>query len=42
MWEMWVVEGVESFLAKRPPAFPLAPSRDMPPYYPWRTEPDFD
>ena len=31
-------EGIASFLEKRPPHFPLAPSRDMPPYYPWWTE----
>ena len=34
-------EGIESFLEKRPPSFPLAPSRDMPPYYPWWTERSF-
>ena len=34
-------EGVASFLEKRPPRFPLTPSRDMPPYYPWWTERQF-
>ena len=34
-------EGVASFLEKRPPRFPLTPSRDMPPYYPWWTERKF-
>lgn len=34
-------EGIASFLEKRPPRFPLAPSRDMPPYYPWWTERSF-
>ena len=28
-------EGVASFLEKRPPAFTLRPSADMPPFYPW-------
>lgn len=28
-------EGVESFLQKRPAAFKLKPSKDMPPFYPW-------
>jgi enoyl-CoA hydratase/carnithine racemase len=28
-------EGVDSFLAKRAPTFPMRPSRDMPPFYPW-------
>jgi enoyl-CoA hydratase/carnithine racemase len=28
-------EGVTAFLEKRPPRFPLRPSRDMPPFYPW-------
>jgi enoyl-CoA hydratase/carnithine racemase len=34
-------EGIASFLEKRPPRFPLTPSRDMPPYYPWWTERSF-
>lgn len=37
-----VTEGVESFLAKRPPAFPNKVSADMPDYYPWWTEPVYD
>lgn len=28
-------EGITSFFEKRPPAFPMKPSRDMPPFYPW-------
>ena len=28
-------EGVTAFLEKRPPRFPLRPSADMPPFYPW-------
>jgi enoyl-CoA hydratase/carnithine racemase len=28
-------EGVASFIEKRPPRFTLAPSADMPPFYPW-------
>jgi enoyl-CoA hydratase/carnithine racemase len=28
-------EGIRSFLEKRPPAFPLKPSKDMPPFGPW-------
>ena len=34
-------EGVTSFLEKRPPRFPLRPSADMPPFYPWRPPPPF-
>ena len=34
-------EGVLSFLEKRPPAFTMRPSTDMPAFYPWWTEPDF-
>lgn len=34
-------EGVASFLEKRPPAFPLSPSRDMPDFYPWWDEPEY-
>jgi enoyl-CoA hydratase/carnithine racemase len=30
-------EGVESFLEKRPAKFPMRPSSDMPPFYPWWT-----
>ena len=36
-----VKEGVESFLEKRPPAFPQKPSKDMPPFWPWKEEPAF-
>jgi enoyl-CoA hydratase/carnithine racemase len=32
-------EGVESFLEKRPPKFPLKVSSDMPDFYPWWKEP---
>jgi enoyl-CoA hydratase/carnithine racemase len=28
-------EGIKSFFEKRPPAFPLRPSKDMPPFGPW-------
>ncbi|MCB2186792.1 MAG: enoyl-CoA hydratase/isomerase family protein [Deltaproteobacteria bacterium] len=31
-------EGVQSFLEKRPPQFPLRPSQDMPDFYPWWRE----
>jgi enoyl-CoA hydratase/carnithine racemase len=34
-------EGVLSFLDKRPPAFTMRPSADMPAFYPWWTDPDF-
>jgi enoyl-CoA hydratase/carnithine racemase len=34
-------EGVASFLEKRPPEFPLRPSRDMPDFYPWWDEPEY-
>ena len=34
-------EGVMSFLEKRPAAFTMRPSEDMPDFYPWWTEPDF-
>ena len=34
-------EGVLSFLEKRPPAFTMRPSTDMPAFYPWWTDPDF-
>ena len=29
-------EGVRAFFEKRPPAFPLKPSKDMPPFGPWK------
>jgi enoyl-CoA hydratase/carnithine racemase len=35
-------EGVRSFLEKRPPRFTLKVSRDMPMYYPWWSERDFE
>ncbi|MCA9772288.1 MAG: hypothetical protein KC466_07755 [Myxococcales bacterium] len=31
-------EGVQSFLEKRPPRFPLKVSSDMPSFYPWWAE----
>lgn len=34
-------EGVVSFLEKRPPRFTDRVSTDMPPFYPWWTEPEF-
>ena len=34
-------EGVSSFLQKRPAAFTMRPSRDMPDFYPWWDEPEF-
>ena len=34
-------EGVSAFLEKRPAHFALRPSADMPPFYPWWTEPPF-
>jgi enoyl-CoA hydratase/carnithine racemase len=34
-------EGVSAFLEKRPARFALRPSADMPPFYPWWTEPPF-
>jgi enoyl-CoA hydratase/carnithine racemase len=34
-------EGVQSFLEKRPPAFPLTVSGDMPDFYPWWVEPTY-
>ncbi len=35
-------EGVQSFLEKRPPAFSLSPSRDMPAWFPWWSERKFE
>jgi enoyl-CoA hydratase/carnithine racemase len=29
------LEGIKSFLEKRPPAFPMKVSKDMPAFYPW-------
>jgi len=34
-------EGVAAFLAKREPSWTLAPSRDLPEWFPWRPEPPF-
>jgi enoyl-CoA hydratase/carnithine racemase len=34
-------EGVASFLEKREPHFTMKPSRDMPEFFPWWTEPPF-
>lgn len=35
-------EGIQSFLEKRPPDFPATVSRDMPDFYPWWDEPDYE
>lgn len=35
-------EGVSSFLEKRPPAFTMRPSRDMPAFYPWWQDREFE
>jgi hypothetical protein len=35
-------EGVASFLEKRLPDFKMKPSKDMPGFYPWWVEPDFE
>ncbi|MEH6476432.1 MAG: enoyl-CoA hydratase-related protein, partial [Sneathiella sp.] len=37
-----VVEGVQSFLEKRPAKFSMKPSKDMPVYFPWWQEPEFE
>ncbi|MFQ5457394.1 MAG: crotonase/enoyl-CoA hydratase family protein [Myxococcota bacterium] len=34
-------EGVTAFLEKRPARFPMRPSRDLPPFYPWWSERTF-
>jgi enoyl-CoA hydratase/carnithine racemase len=34
-------EGVNSFLEKRPPVFPMKVSHDLPPFYPWAKERPF-
>lgn len=34
-------EGVTAFLEKRPAQFPMRPSKDMPPFYPWWKERTF-
>ena len=36
------IEGVNSFLEKRPPSFPGKVSKDMPSFYPWWVEKEFD
>jgi enoyl-CoA hydratase/carnithine racemase len=35
-------EGVASFLEKRAPHFTMRPSQDMPEFFPWWSEPDFE
>ena len=35
-------EGVAAFLEKREPSWTLAPSKDLPDWFPWRPEPPFD
>jgi enoyl-CoA hydratase/carnithine racemase len=35
-------EGVASFVEKRPPNFPCTVSSDMPDYFPWWEEPDYE
>ena len=35
-------EGIQSFLEKRPAEFSLRPSIDMPDFFPWWDEPDFE
>lgn len=35
-------EGVASFLEKRPASFPMKVSKDMPPVFPWKDEPEFE
>jgi len=37
-----LLEGVQSFLEKRPPQFKLKPSTDMPDFYPWWEEPLYE
>jgi len=37
-----VREGVESFLEKRPPNFSMKPSTDMPTFYPWWPEREYE
>jgi hypothetical protein len=34
-------EGVAAFLEKREPSWTLAPSKDLPDWFPWRPEPPF-
>ena len=47
-WSIWwrarsadAVEGVASFLEKRPPTYPDRVSADMPDFFPWQPEPPF-
>jgi enoyl-CoA hydratase/carnithine racemase len=35
-------EGISSFLEKRPPEFPAKVSKDMPDFFPWWSEPDYE
>ncbi|HET9899109.1 MAG TPA: crotonase/enoyl-CoA hydratase family protein [Streptosporangiaceae bacterium] len=35
-------EGVKAFLEKRPARWTLAPSRDLPEWFPWRSEPPYE
>jgi enoyl-CoA hydratase/carnithine racemase len=35
-------EGIQSFLDKRPPAFPGKVSQDMPDFFPWWDEPEYE
>jgi enoyl-CoA hydratase/carnithine racemase len=35
-------EGVASFLEKRPPRFTLGPAHDMPDFFPWWQDPEFE
>ncbi len=35
-------EGVTAFLEKRPPRWTLAPSRDLPEWFPWNPEPPYE
>jgi len=37
-----VREGAESFLEKRPPNFSMKPSTDMPTFYPWWPEREYE
>jgi 1,4-dihydroxy-2-naphthoyl-CoA synthase len=35
-------EGVQSFLEKRPPQFSLKVSKDLPDFFPWWDEPEYE
>jgi hypothetical protein len=37
-----VQEGVSAFLEKRPARFSMLPSQDMPDFYPWWQEREFE